>query len=89
MSERRKVIIIRETWPKSWLRDASTWALCMMLILPGWYLDSFALTAIGVVMFWIAVILKSVSTATSLLDNKMTLHEAREEIDRMISEDQS
>ena len=87
MSERRKIIVIRETWAQSWLRDASTWALAVMLIVPGWYIESTALTATGIVIFWLAIFGKILAFAAKT--KRYTLHEAREEIDRMISEDQA
>ena len=72
-------VVVRETVFESWMHDASSYAMAAALIIPGWFIGSVAAQWLGVICFFIAVIGKAKS-------KRLTIAEARAEIDRIEAE---
>lgn len=73
-----KVIIVSESGAESWKRDASTWALCICLIVPGALVGIDALTWVGALVFFITILIKS-----SGVGKTCTIQEARAYLDEL------
>ncbi|MFI3902563.1 hypothetical protein [Ochrobactrum sp. S1502_03] len=74
----QQVIIIHETVLKSWLRDASTFALFLALIGIGILLQSVALQWVGAIIGFIVV-----GTRASMIRKCFTISDARKRLDEM------
>lgn len=77
---RPKLILIRESAARSWIRDASTFALFVGLIGVGWLLGSEPMQWVGAIVGFITVLsqfggFKKAAT--------FSISEARKELDRM------
>lgn len=81
MTEKTKVIVIRETWQESIINDTYTYLIAIGMMLPGYLLDIAALQWIGAVMFIITLLSMSINSKT-----KMTIAEAREYLDKLEEE---
>jgi hypothetical protein len=83
MDDKKTVIIIRETWPQSWMRDASSVVGFVALIGIGVYLESSA-------MQWVGAILGFSTLFSGLSDleskNTLTTEEARRRLDEIDTE---
>ncbi len=77
-----KVIIIRETTWESILSDCFTFGCPAALMLAGWFMGSSAMQWLGFLTFWVV----AVAQAPSLRKSKMTIQEARLELDRLETE---
>lgn len=80
MSKNDPVIIIHETVAKSWMRDASTFALFGGLIGVGILLDSSAMQWMGAIIAFITIIEKSTGLHAK---NRMTIDQARKRLDEL------
>lgn len=73
-----EIIIIRETWWESLLRDAGTFCLFMALIGIGVLLNSSAMQWVGAIVAFITIIISSAK-----MGSKMTVAEARQKLDEI------
>ena len=76
-----KILIIRETTAQSIARDAGTVISAWAMILPGWYLGSTILSAVGAVIFvvWLASRIADIANPS----RRLTIDQARAELDRI------
>lgn len=81
MTEKTKVIVIRETLRESIVSDTYTYLIAIGMMLPGYLLDIAALQWIGAVMFIITLLSMSINSKT-----KMTIAEARDYLDKLEEE---
>lgn len=81
--KKNKIIIIKESAIESWLRDASTLALFVVLIGIGIFLESSAMQWIGAIIGFFVVISKS---AIYMEKRSYTIDEAEAEIQRLKAE---
>lgn len=72
-------IILAETPAESWKRDASTWALALACLVPGWYFDMVILTVLGILVFTYM----TMKAVLNLGVEAMTIEEARAKIDEI------
>lgn len=72
------IILLRETWPQSWLRDASTLALFVALIGIGVLLGSTAMQWTGAIVGFLTIITWAGRHRTHL-----TIDQARARLDEL------
>ena len=78
--ETPKVIILTESVAQSWARDAGTVAASLALLLPGWWVQSGWISAVGLFMLCAMVLKWARGTG-----RESTLEEARDQINAMIA----
>jgi hypothetical protein len=76
----REIILVKETPLKSWVRDASTFALFVSMIGVGVYLDSTALQWIGAIIAFITIMARATWVKES---HTYTISEARKRLDEI------
>lgn len=81
MTEKTKVIVIRETLRESIISDTYSLMIAFGMMLPGYLLDIAALQWLGAVMFIITLLAMGFNSKT-----KMTIAEAREYLDKLEKE---
>ena len=81
MTEKTKVIVIRETLRESIISDTYSLMIAFGMMLPGYLLDINALQWLGAVMFIITLPAMGFNSKT-----KMTIAEAREYLDKLEKE---
>lgn len=81
MTEKTKVIVIRETWKESIISDTYSYLIAIGMMLPGYLLDINALQWLGAVMFIITLLAMGANSKV-----KMTIAEAREYLDKLEEE---
>lgn len=77
-----EILILYETPLKSWLVDASTFAMTGGMIWLGWFFDSAAMQWIAFVVF----LIMTISVALGKSDKKCTIAEARERLNAIEKE---
>lgn len=80
MSKSIEVIIVHETVLQSWVRDASTAALFIVLVGTGALLDSSAMQWVGAAVGFGTVISRSISAGNN---SRMTVDQARKRLDEI------
>jgi hypothetical protein len=81
MTEKTKVIVIRETLRESIISDTYSLMIAFGMMLPGYLLDINALQWLGAVMFIITLLAMGFNSKT-----KLTIAEAREYLDKLEEE---
>ncbi len=76
-----KVILLKESAVELWKRDAGTVAACFALILPGWFIGSYALQFVGALMLVVLVFFRATGARKQY---ERTLEDARDEIAALI-----
>lgn len=81
MTEKTKVIVIRETWKESIISDTYSYLIAISMMVPGYLLDINALQWLGAVMFIITLLAMGANSKV-----KMTVAEARDYLDKLEEE---
>lgn len=79
MSDKKHIIIIRETVMQSWLRDIGTFALFAGLIGLGWLIGSATMQVVGALIAFISIGWRASGSKPGLY----TIAEARQRLDQI------
>lgn len=58
------ILVPKETITKSATRDAISLVTCFAMAIPGWWIGSWVLEAVGFILFWVFILAKSAAVVT-------------------------